>query len=70
MSTEVEVLPDGRIRRREAARYIGVTPGTMAVWDSTGRHGSYFKKSTVACRVYYDFERVKQFCESGEKDVA
>ena len=55
-------LPDGRISRKNAAIYIGVSPDTLRVWNSTGRHDHYFKKIKIAGRVYYDFSKVQEFC--------
>ena len=33
----VRVLPDGRMSRRDAARYIGVSTKTMAMWKLEGK---------------------------------
>ena len=32
---KVRVLPDGRLTRTDAARYIGIDPKTMANWSLT-----------------------------------
>ncbi len=34
---KVRVLPDGRMRRRDAARYIGVEDKTLANWQLMNR---------------------------------
>jgi hypothetical protein len=35
--TRVRVLPDGRLTREDAARYIGCEPKTMAMWHMLGK---------------------------------
>lgn len=30
--------PEPLMNREEAAKYLGITPGTLAVWDSTKRY--------------------------------
>jgi hypothetical protein len=32
-TTKVRILPDGRMSRREASRYLGVAEKTMAMWQ-------------------------------------
>ncbi len=34
---KVRVLPDGRMTRRDAAAYLGVTEKTMAMWALQGK---------------------------------
>lgn len=33
----VRVLPDGRMTRDDAAKYLGVAPKTLAMWQLQGR---------------------------------
>lgn len=33
----VRVLPDGRMTRRDTARYLGHAEKTLAMWQSTGK---------------------------------
>lgn len=33
----VRVLPDGRLTRNDAARYLGVRPKTLAMWALEGK---------------------------------
>ena len=33
----VRVLPDGRMTRRDAARYLGYEPKTLAMWHLEGK---------------------------------
>ena len=46
----VRVLPDGRIDRRNAAKYVGRTPKTLAMWQMEGRGP---KSVLVGGRRYY-----------------
>ncbi len=51
MSTPAHDFRDDRLTRREAAEYLGVSPGTLAVWAATGRYPLPFVR--VGSRVYY-----------------
>ena len=42
---------DGRLWRKQAAAYLGVTPGTLRVWASTGRYNLPYYR--VGRAVYY-----------------
>ena len=33
----VRVLPDGRMTREDAAKYLGMKPKTLAMWELEGR---------------------------------
>ncbi len=33
----VRILPDGRMTRRDAARYLGMKPKTLAMWQLGGK---------------------------------
>jgi hypothetical protein len=46
----VRVLPDGRLARNDAARYLGCAPKTLAMWAMYGRGPPTVK---VAGRVFY-----------------
>jgi hypothetical protein len=46
----VRVLPDGRMSRSDAARYIGMREKTLAMWTLTGRGPRWLK---VGGRVFY-----------------
>ena len=43
--------PDDRLRRQDAAVYLGVTPGTLEVWASTKRYDIPYTK--IGKLVYY-----------------
>ena len=66
----VIIFNDGRISRKEAAKYIGVKPQTLSAWNTRGEHDEYFQKIVVANRIFYDFDKVKKFVELGWKDQA
>ena len=34
---KVKILPDGRMSRADTARYIGVKPKTLAMWELEGK---------------------------------
>jgi len=36
-TVRVRVLPDGRLARRDAAKYLGVAEKTMAMWQMFGK---------------------------------
>jgi hypothetical protein len=46
----VRVLPDGRLSRQDAARYLGMAEKTLAMWTLTGRGPKWLK---VGGRVFY-----------------
>ena len=46
----VRVLPDGRMDRNNAAKYVGRTPKTLAMWQMEGRGP---KSVLVGGRRYY-----------------
>jgi hypothetical protein len=46
----VRVLPDGRLGRDDAARYLGCKPKTLAMWALCGRGPRWVK---VGGRVFY-----------------
>ena len=46
----VRVLPDGRLTRRDAGRYLGVAEKTMAMWALNGKGPQSVK---VGGRVFY-----------------
>lgn len=50
------------LTRKEAAKYLGVTEGTLAVWASTGRYKLPFIK--VGRKVLYAAEHLDNFLES------
>ncbi|MCJ2375665.1 helix-turn-helix domain-containing protein [Vibrio sp. ZSDZ34] len=51
-----------RLNRKQAAEYLGVTEGTLAVWASTGRYQLPFIK--VGRKVFYRQSDLDAFIES------
>ena len=46
----VRVLPDGRMSREDAARYLGLRPKTLAMWALEGKGPRPLK---VGGRIFY-----------------
>ena len=60
---EYNVSGAGLISRKNAARYLGLSPKTLACWNSAGQHEDYFKKVILGSRVFYEFSKVTRFAE-------
>lgn len=61
---KVRVLPDGRIPRADAAKYLGLSPATLASWAVRGigpRH------RRVGSRSYYYLRDLEAFVSSGAR---
>jgi hypothetical protein len=56
----VRVLPDGRLDRENAARYIGRKPKTLAIWHTEGRGP---KSRLVGGRRYYNKVDLDRFIQ-------
>ncbi len=61
----VRVLPDGRMDRKNAAKYVGRTPKTLAMWHMEGRGP---KSVLVGGRRYY-YQKVLDAFIRGEDTV-
>ena len=59
----VRVLPDGRVSRSDAARYLGLKPKTLAMWALSGRGPRSVK---VGGRVFYFQEDLDAFIRGGD----
>ena len=46
----VRTLPDGRLTRRDAARYVGVAPKTLCMWALDGKGPRQLR---VGGRIFY-----------------
>lgn len=55
---KIDVLPDGRVKRRDAARFLGVSPKTMAEWQS---HGKGPQSRLVGGRRFYQLTDLQSF---------
>lgn len=61
----IDVTPDGRVSRAEAARFLGFKPKTLAEWH---RKGIGPQSLMVGGRRFYRLDELKQYA-SGEKAV-
>ena len=61
---KVAVLPDGRVSRADAARYLGYQPKTLAQWCT---HGKGPRSYLVGRRRFYQIEDLQAFASSGAK---
>jgi predicted DNA-binding transcriptional regulator AlpA len=56
---------DPLLNRKEAARYLGLSPGTLAVWDCTKRHNLNPIKIGYAVRyLQSDLDRFLEQCKT------
>ncbi len=60
----VRVLPDGRMTREDAARYLGLKPKTLAMWSIEGKGPQSVK---VGGRRFY-FQEILDAFIRGEKN--
>ena len=59
---KVRVLPDGRLSRKDAARYLGRAEKTLAMWALQGKGPRQVK---VGGRVFYYQEDLDAFISGG-----
>lgn len=59
---DMKVLHEPLLDRKSAARYLNVSPGTLAVWDCTKRYD--LKPLKVGRSVRYRRSSLDQFLES------
>lgn len=64
-SVEIEITPDGRVARTEAARFLGFKPKTMAEWQRLGVGPRSF---LVGGRRFYWFAELQEYA-SGAKMI-
>jgi hypothetical protein len=60
-TVEVVMLPDGRMDRKNAARYLGLQPKTLAMHASRGTGPHFVKRG----RVFYFKEDLDAWIQSG-----
>jgi hypothetical protein len=61
----VRVLPDGRMTRTDAARYLGHQPKTLAMWALLGKGPPSIK---VGGRIFYFKADLDGFIRGGEDE--
>lgn len=59
----VVILPDGRMDRKNAARYLGMRSKTLAMWKTLGK-GPKFRK--VGGKAFYFKGDLDAFIENGD----
>ena len=58
----IHTLQDGRMNRTEAARYLGLSPKTLAMWVSQGKGPKFHR---VGGRVFYFLHDLDAFIQEG-----
>ncbi len=59
-SVRVRVLPDGRMSRRDAAKYLGLKEKTLAMWSVAGKGPPVVR---VGGRCFYRQSDLDQFVD-------
>ena len=59
---EVEILPDGRMNRKNAAKYLGCRKNTLAIWHSQGKGPKCVK---IGGLVFYFKSDIDAFIKEG-----
>lgn len=62
----VKILPDGRVARSEAARFLGLQPGTLATW---GGKGLGPQPRRVGGRIFYYLRDLEAFRDTGAREA-
>lgn len=63
----VRVLPDGRLPRQDAARFLGKQPKTLAEWSRLGI-GPIPRK--VGGRIFYRLEDLEAYRDTGARQAS
>lgn len=58
-SVEVVVFPDGRLDTANAAKYLGLSPKTLAIMRSNGKGPSFVKRG----RVFYFLDDLRAWMD-------
>lgn len=64
---KVRVLPDGRVARDEAAKYLGKSPKTLAEYSRLGV-GPIPRKT--GGRVFYRLQDLEAYVETGAREAS
>ncbi len=59
---KVQVLPDGRVARSDAAKFLGYQPKTLAEWHRLGKGPA---SRMVGGRRFYQIDDLRAFAGSG-----
>lgn len=57
-NVNVRVLPDGRLNRSDAAKFLGYAPKTLAEWHRLGKGP---RSRMVGGRRFYQIEDLREF---------
>lgn len=63
---KVRVLPDGRMSRDDAAKYLGIAPKTLYWWGATGRGPL---QRTIGSRVFLLKNDLDAFIATGAREA-
>ena len=61
-TVRIVILPDGRVPRKEAARFLGYEPKTLAEWHRLGKGP---RSRLVGGRRFYQIEDLRSFAGAG-----
>lgn len=64
---KIRVLPDGRVNRQDAAKFLGFAPRTLVDWNRLGK-GPRPRK--VGGRCYYFIDDLRAFRDTGAREAA
>ena len=71
-ATSLETAPDTRpeyVRRRDAARFLGVAVGTLANWASAGKRPAFHRLGGGTV-VVYDLAELTRFARAGRIETS
>uniref|UniRef100_A0A6M3XVM6 Putative DNA binding, helix-turn-helix domain containing protein n=1 Tax=viral metagenome TaxID=1070528 RepID=A0A6M3XVM6_9ZZZZ len=63
--TDVQMTPDGRVSRNEAARFLGYKPKTLAEWQRLGIGPASIR---VGGRRFYHLDELREYAD-GTKQI-
>lgn len=66
VEVKVRILPDGRIPRADAAKFLGLEVATMAAW---GVRGTGPRPRKVGGRVFYYLRDLEAFRDTGAREA-
>lgn len=61
-TVKIKILPDGRLSRRDAAKYLGLAEKTLAMWTFEGRGP---RSVRVGGRRFYFKDDLDSFIDGG-----
>lgn len=64
---KIRVLPDGRVKRSDAAAFLGVTPKTLAEYSCLGKGP---RPRRVGGRIFYYLQDLEAYRDTGAREAA